>query len=231
MSPDVLLRCRDVRVVLGGRPILSSVDVDLRRGEVTVLVGPNGAGKSTLFSVLAGDLLPAAGTVWTGTAEEERDAEVVELALAASETRALAEQQVPVLSGGERARVAFARALAQETGILLLDEPTAALDIRHQERVFAVVAERAAAGAAVLVILHDLSLAAAYADRILLLHDGRIRADGAPSDVLDAALLSEVYDHPVTVTVVPGTDDLLVVPRRGPAAAPSRPRAPQEGLA
>lgn len=163
---------------------------------------------------------------WAGTAEEERDEAVVEHALGLSETRALAQQPVPVLSGGERARVAFARALAQETGVLLLDEPTAALDIRHQERVFAAVAERAAAGATVLVIVHDLSLAAAYADRIVLLHEGRVRADGPPSQVLDAALLSEVYDHPVAVTTVPGTDELLVVPLRGRPAAPCTPPPP-----
>lgn len=156
---------------------------------------------------------------WAGTDEEERDDAVVESAMRASETLALAGQQVPVLSGGERARVAFARALAQETGIMLLDEPTAALDIRHQECVIATARERAAQGATVLVIVHDLSLAGAYADRIVLLSDGLIVADGSPVEVLDAALLSKVYEHPVTVLTAPGTGERLVVPLRGRATA------------
>ncbi|MBK0332771.1 heme ABC transporter ATP-binding protein [Brachybacterium sp. MASK1Z-5] len=160
---------------------------------------------------------------WVGTDEEERDDAVVESAMRASETLALAGQQVPVLSGGERARVAFARALAQETGILLLDEPTAALDIRHQERVIATARERAAQGATVLVIVHDLSLAGAYADRIVLLSDGLVVADGSPAEVLDAALLSSVYDYPVTVLNAPGTDERLVVPLRGRAPASPAP--------
>ena len=261
LSPgEVTLEARGVTVHLGGTPILTEVDLDLRRGEVTVLVGPNGAGKSTLFGVLAGDIAPRAGTVriiagspaaggsasreladvsalrpkelsrrravqmqdsrlafsftardavemgrapWAGTPEEERDDEVIAAALAAGEVTHLAARQVPSLSGGERSRVAFARLLAQETEILLLDEPTAALDIRHQEHVIAAARARARAGATVMVIVHDLSLAAAYADRIVLLEDGRVRAVGSPAEVLTAELLSEVYQHPVTVLTAP----------------------------
>lgn len=288
LSPgEVTLEARGVTVHLGGTPILTEVDLDLRRGEVTVLVGPNGAGKSTLFGVLAGDIAPRAGTVriiagspaaggsasreladvsalrpkelsrrravqmqdsrlafsftardavemgrapWAGTPEEERDDEVIAAALAAGEVTHLAARQVPSLSGGERSRVAFARLLAQETEILLLDEPTAALDIRHQEHVIAAARARARAGATVMVIVHDLSLAAAYADRIVLLEDGRVRAVGSPAEVLTAELLSEVYQHPVTVLTAPEGGELLIVPvrRRPDADAPAPLEIPME---
>lgn len=288
LSPgEVTLEARGVTVHLGGTPILTEVDLDLRRGEVTVLVGPNGAGKSTLFGVLAGDIAPLAGTVriiagspaaggsasreladvsalrpkelsrrravqmqdsrlafsftardavemgrapWVGTPEEERDDEVIAAALAAGEVTHLAARQVPSLSGGERSRVAFARLLAQETEILLLDEPTAALDIRHQEHVIAAARARARAGATVMVIVHDLSLAAAYADRIVLLEGGRVRAVGSPAEVLTAELLSEVYQHPVTVLTAPEGGELLIVPvrRRPDADAPAPLDIPME---
>lgn len=288
LSPgEVTLEARGVTVHLGGTPILTEVDLDLRRGEVTVLVGPNGAGKSTLFGVLAGDIAPRAGTVriiagspaaggsasreladvsalrpkelsrrravqmqdsrlafsftardavemgrapWAGTPEEERDDEVIAAALAAGEVTHLAARQVPSLSGGERSRVAFARLLAQETEILLLDEPTAALDIRHQEHVIAAARGRARAGATVMVIVHDLSLAAAYADRIVLLEGGRVRAVGSPAEVLTAELVSEVYQHPVTVLTAPEGGELLIVPvrRRPDADAPAPLDIPME---
>ena len=94
----------------------------------------------------------------------------------------------------------------------MLDEPTAALDIRHQESLLAVAREAAAAGAGVVVVLHDLSVAAAYADRVCVLSHGRVRADGPPAEVLTAELLTEVYSHPVDVIEHDG--NLLVVPVR-----------------
>ena len=99
--------------------------------------------------------------------------------------------------------------------MLLLDEPTAAMDVRHQEQVLQLARARAAAGDAVVVVLHDLALTAAYADRVLLLADGRVRASGAPVDVFTEDLLSEVYGYPIEVLAHPRTGALLVVPRRG----------------
>jgi iron complex transport system ATP-binding protein len=99
----------------------------------------------------------------------------------------------------------------------MLDEPTAALDIRHQESLLAVARSAAKAGAAVVVVLHDLSLAAAYADRICVLSHGRVRANGSPTDVLTSELLTEVYEHPVEVITHDG--NLLVVPVRSRTTA------------
>ena len=137
---------------------------------------------------------------WQRTAEDRRDEQVVGQAMGCTEVTHLATRTFPTLSGGERARTSFSRVLAQETAVLLLDEPTAALDIRHQEAVLSHARQRAAQGAAVVVVLHDLSLAAAYADRIVLLERGRVRSQGTPAHVLDEQVLSEVYNYPLTVS-------------------------------
>jgi iron complex transport system ATP-binding protein len=156
---------------------------------------------------------------WHRTAREDDDDRVVADAMARADVAELAERLFPTLSGGEQARGSFARLLAQETPVLLLDEPTAALDIRHQESLLTEARLAAASGAAVVVVLHDLSLAAAYADRVCVLSHGAVRADGPPAQVLTPALLSEVYAHPVEVIEHGGA--LLVVPVR--AGAASRP--------
>lgn len=149
---------------------------------------------------------------WHRTPDADRDDVAVAEAMVRGDVTELADRLFPTLSGGEQARTSFARLLAQETPVLLLDEPTAALDIRHQEQLLGVVRDVASAGAAVVVVLHDLSLAAAYADRVCVLARGRVRADGAPADVLTGALLTEVYGHPVDVVEHDG--GFLVVPVR-----------------
>ncbi|MFI6032815.1 heme ABC transporter ATP-binding protein [Streptomyces sp. NPDC051315] len=144
-------------------------------------------------------------------AEDDR---AVAEAMAATEVTAFAARPFSALSGGERARAALARVLAQRAPLLLLDEPTAALDLRHQELVLRLCRERAAAGDAVVVVLHDLGLAAAYAHRVAVLRAGRVAADGPPSEVFTERLLTEVYDQPVEVLPHPRTDALLVSPKR-----------------
>ncbi|MCR6484986.1 heme ABC transporter ATP-binding protein [Amycolatopsis sp. OK19-0408] len=151
---------------------------------------------------------------WRGTAAEAGDKRSIERALAATEMTGFAHRRFPTLSGGEQARAALSRVLAQEAPLLLLDEPTAALDLGHTERVMTLAATRAAAGDAVLVVLHDLGLAAAHADRIALLSAGAVAATGPPAEVLTEALLSEVYRHPVEVFPHPRTGRPVVLPHR-----------------
>lgn len=151
---------------------------------------------------------------WRRTPAEDDDDRVVAAALAQTDITALAARPVPSLSGGERARVALARALAQNTDLLLLDEPTAALDLRHQEDVLRIARDRARTGAAVAVVLHDLNAALGYADRVTLLSNGRVVASGAPGEVLTAAAIEMVYGQPVDVFPHPVTGVAVISPRR-----------------
>ncbi|MFV2021331.1 heme ABC transporter ATP-binding protein [Micromonospora sp. LOL_023] len=151
---------------------------------------------------------------WAGLPAADSDDEIVDECLQATDVAQFASRTFTSLSGGEQARAALARVLAQRAAALLLDEPTAALDLHHQELVLRIARQRAAAGDAVVVVLHDLGLAGAYADRIALLSAGRLRAVGPPAQVLTGALLSEVYRHDIEVRAHPETGLPLVVPRR-----------------
>ncbi|MEM7287186.1 MAG: ABC transporter ATP-binding protein [Actinomycetota bacterium] len=142
-----------------------------------------------------------------------RDLEVVERTLAAVDLESFAGRRVDQLSGGERQRVVIARALAQEAPILLLDEPTTALDVGHQQDVLETVDRvRSELGVTVLATMHDLGLAAQYSDTMTLLVDGAVVSRGAPRAVLDPKTLSAAYGADLDVTDDDG--QLIVVPRR-----------------
>lgn len=151
----------------------------------------------------------------------DRDDRVVLESLQRTEVAHLARRTFPSLSGGEQTRVSLARVLAQETPILLLDEPTASLDLRHQQLVMRVARELAAAGGAVLVVLHDLNLAAGFADRLAILRDGRLVAAGTPWETLTEPLLSEIFACPVTIMRHPSRDCPVVIPLGSPGAVPT----------
>lgn len=121
------------------------------------------------------------------------DARAISAALADCDAAHLAERPATELSGGEEARVLLARALAGEPGAILADEPVARLDPAHQLQVMETLQRRAGAGAAVLAVLHDLTLAAQFCARLVVLDRGRIVADGAPRAVLTETLLRDVY--------------------------------------
>ena len=144
--------------------------------------------------------------------EGEHDREVARAAMEATGTLPFAGRYVQDLSGGERQRVIIARALAQEARILLLDEPTAFLDIRHQVEIARLVRRlKDEKGLTVVNVSHDLNLAAAFSERLVLLKAGRVFASGAPAEVLREEVLREAYETDVYV----GTWDAgpFVVPR------------------
>ncbi|MDA3147654.1 heme ABC transporter ATP-binding protein [Leucobacter sp. UCMA 4100] len=151
---------------------------------------------------------------WRRTPLEDEDPEAIDWAIDAANIRHLGNRRVPTLSGGERARTAFARVIAGRTGALMLDEPTAALDLGHQEELLQLVRQRADAGDAVLIVVHDLNLAASFADRIALLSSGKLVTCGSPEAVLTESLLTEVYETPVEVIRHPVTGRGIVLPRR-----------------
>ncbi|MFJ4822156.1 heme ABC transporter ATP-binding protein [Streptomyces bacillaris] len=202
----------DGHVVIGGRAATewTAPELALRRS-----VLPQSAVLSFPFPVE--DVVRMGRAPWAGTELEDEDDTAVAAAMAATEVTRFAGRPFSALSGGEKARVALARVLAQRAPLMLLDEPTAALDLRHQELVLRICRERAAAGDAVVVVLHDLGLAAAYADRVAVLHQGRIAEVGPPGEIFSDELLGEVYRQPVEVFPHPRTGAPLVVPVRHPA--------------
>lgn len=131
-------------------------------------------------------------------APSANDAEAVRSAMLRTATLQLADRRLSELSGGERQRVTLARAFAQEPDLLLLDEPTTHLDLRHQAELMSALRAEAARGVGSVIVMHDLTLAG-QADRCVLLREGMIIADGAPKAVLRADLLSKAYATPLDV--------------------------------
>ncbi|MFE6305125.1 heme ABC transporter ATP-binding protein [Nocardiopsis sp. NPDC057823] len=166
------------------------------------------------FPFSVAELVAMGRAPWAGLADPAEDDGIVAAAMEGTGVSHLADRGFPTLSGGERARVMLARVLAQDTPLLMLDEPTAALDIHHQELVLGIARSLAERGGAVIVVLHDLGLAAAYAHRVAILSQGRIAAQGPPAEVFTASLLSTVYRHEVEVLPHPRTGIPLVVPLR-----------------
>jgi ATPase subunit of ABC transporter with duplicated ATPase domains len=220
-EPATLLRADRVSVSRGARQVVHEVSLELRAGEVVALLGPNGAGKSTLLDALAGALVPAAGTIerrgrigialqspdlarrtalanvtaalaWWGVPRAQRESRA-RAALALMGAEGLVGRQAASLSGGERRRVHLARTIAVRPDVLLLDEPFAGLDAGTRATMLddTGAALREAAGAA-LVVVHDRAEAWALADRLLILLDGRLAAEGAPRELLERPPTTEV---------------------------------------
>lgn len=147
---------------------------------------------------------------WLGR-ESRHDREIAVGVLRRLGLAGFADRTVRSLSGGEAQRVVVARALAQQAPILLLDEPTSALDVGHELEVLELVDElRRTDGLTVVAAMHDLTVAARFADRLALVQDGRLAALGTPYAVLDAELVSRVYRTPMHVHQING--DIVVVP-------------------
>ena len=144
--------------------------------------------------------------------ETKEDLDIVERAMRRTETWRFRERLISELSGGERQRVLLARALVQKPDYLLLDEPTNHLDLRYQVEVLRFTRREVENGLGALVVLHDLNLAARICDRVLVLHGGRLVAEGSPQEVLSETLIREVYGAEVALFQQPGTDIPVILP-------------------
>ncbi|MEP9382736.1 ABC transporter ATP-binding protein [Nocardioides sp. KR10-350] len=146
------------------------------------------------------------------------DEEAVAAAVEAADVAGLTDRPVDELSGGQRQRVWLAMALAQETPLLLLDEPTTYLDIAHQLEVLELARRLARGGRTVVTVLHELQLAFRYADHLVVMSGGRVVASGDPRGIVTADLIEEVYDLPCRVIEDPLTGTPLVLPLVGTGA-------------
>jgi iron complex transport system ATP-binding protein len=142
----------------------------------------------------------------------DTDAEAVDDAIDDLDLGALRTRPVRSLSGGEQQRVAIARVLAQRAQLVLLDEPTTALDVRHQATVMAHIERLHTHGRTVIAVLHDLNMATFF-DNVLLLRGGSVVASGSPTDVLTGTALTRAYEHPIDVGKHPLHDGLVILPR------------------
>ena len=145
--------------------------------------------------------------------ERPADLEIAHAAMERCEVAELASRSFRALSGGERQRVMLARALAQESQLLLLDEPTAFLDLKHRLSIYARLSQlHREQGLTVVVVSHDINLAARYCDRLVLFQRGSIAADGAPADVLRPDPIRSVYEVEVEIRTDPSSGRPFVIP-------------------
>ena len=207
----------DKTVRYGQVVALDGVSVRIAPGERVAVAGPNGAGKTTLLKALRADdtavvpqtipadlplrardfvMLGRTANLSPWRAPSRADEEAVDRALAATDATTLAGRRMDAVSGGERQRLALALALATEAPCLLLDEPTAHLDFRRRDELFALLARL---GRTVVMAIHELPFDTDFFTRIILMSAGRTVADGAPDDVLTEANVSAAYGVPVSL--------------------------------
>jgi iron complex transport system ATP-binding protein len=199
--------------LVDGRPVSQ-----WSRRELARTVGVVGQQEETVFPLTVAETVMLGRYAYLGPvgAPGPRDRAAVQTALERCDIVGLASRPIDSLSGGEWKRVRVARALAQEPRALVLDEPTASLDIRHEMELFELIAELVNSGLAGLVITHHLNLAARFAHRILLLDRGSVVAVGRPSEVLNRETLSRVFQWPVAVTTgVDGAPQVVTVRSKG----------------
>ena len=209
-----MLEAQGLSFSIAGFSLLRDIDLRVEPGKVTAIIGPNGAGKTSLLRLLTGEQRSTAGNA-TGLV---RDTAIVDAALAAVDGSYLDKRFYTHMSGGEKQRVQLARVLAQiwepvtdHARVLILDEPTSSFDLAHQQLTITNMRSFAAQGVGVLVVIHDLNMAARCADQLLVLSCGRIAAFGSPQQVLTATTIKQVFNVDVSIGINPLTGTPLVI--------------------
>lgn len=198
-----------------GRVLLDGVPIErIKRNDFARMVSVVSQNETCAFDFTVAEVTHMGRLPYLGPFGRETEADVacVQQAMHAADVLHLAQRLVSELSGGEFQRVALARALAQDTPIMLLDEPTSNLDVNYQIQVLQLLERFTHDGKAVLVSLHDLNLAAQFCDRIIMLHQHRIYAAGTPAEVLTADTIQTVYGIQAVVAPHPVTGRPFVYP-------------------
>ncbi|GCD20756.1 ABC transporter [Cellulomonas algicola] len=208
------LKPRAGEVLLEGQPVEKMRGKDVARRLALLPQSPVAPEAITVGDLVARGRYPHQGILrqWSPA-----DARAVAAALDATEVADLRDRYVSDLSGGQRQRVWLAMALAQETDLLLLDEPTTYLDIAHQVEVMDLCARLHEEGRTLVAVLHDLNQAARYATHLVAMRDGRVVAEGPPAEVVTAERVREVFGLACRVVPDPETGTPMVVPLRGAA--------------
>ncbi|MBU2711125.1 ABC transporter ATP-binding protein [Zooshikella sp. WH53] len=253
----VAIKVEQLQVNYGSYLAVDNVELQLKVGEVTVIVGPNGCGKSTLLQSMARLHRPFQGQIWVNEQDiwqlrpaqvakqlallpqspeapgemsvltliqfgrhphqglfrqwSADDEQAVQEAMAKTGVSNLANRSLQALSGGQRQRCWLAMVLAQQTPVVLLDEPTSMLDPGHQLEVLQLVRTLARQGKAMVLVLHDLIAAARFADNLVAMRNGKVVASGAPREILTSALVRQLYDIEADILMSPEDDVPVVV--------------------
>ena len=204
-----LLRPTEGQVVLDGREVGSYPSKDLARQVGFLPQDPLAPDDIKVRQLVSRGRFPHRTLL---SPRSEQDESAVREAMAAAEVTELADRPVQELSGGQRQRVWIAMALAQETPYLLLDEPTSFLDITHQYQLLHLLARLRDQGRTVVAVLHDINQACRFADHLVAMRDGKVVAEGSPGDIVDAALIKDVFDLPSVIVPDPVAGTPMVVP-------------------
>ena len=231
---DYMMKVKELSFSYGKNRILNNISLKIPEGRITTILGANGCGKSTLFSLMTKNLVPDRGRIFLqrknigGMAAADMtverlvsmgrtphhkmfgggngdDEELINMALEVTNLLAFKEREIGKLSGGQRQRVWIAMALAQNTKLLFLDEPTTYLDIRYQLEILELVKKlNREFGITIVMVLHEINQAIRFSDSIIGLKDGNVLAHGNPEEIITSELLEQLYGVKLGVTEIDG---------------------------